>query len=253
MHVHNIFPTLSPSIFRTCAAAGVPTVHTLHNFRIQCASATLYREGQVCEECVQQNSFMPGVSHACYRGSRLGSAVSGAGMALHAYLGTWTSSIDAYIALTEFSANKLGSYRIPRDKVHVKPNFTEDTGLRVKGFQSRVEILHWMRHAKILLLTSLWFEAGLPLVAIEAFSLGLPVVAADIASTGEFVRAGRSGWLFSPGDAEACAAALREAVRSPDAYEERRQRARAFYEIHHTPEANYEQLMRIYARAGARG
>src|ERR1035438_1982979 len=30
VHVHNWFPTLSPSIFRKCSKAGIPVVHTLH-------------------------------------------------------------------------------------------------------------------------------------------------------------------------------------------------------------------------------
>jgi glycosyltransferase involved in cell wall biosynthesis len=129
VHVHNFFPTLSPSIFSACTEAGVPVVHTLHNYRIQCAAATLYRDGKVCEECITSRSFLPGVQHACYRSSRLGSAISGASMALHAEIGTWSSRISAYIALTEFAAEKLGSYRIPRDKIFVKPNFVRDRGV----------------------------------------------------------------------------------------------------------------------------
>ncbi len=129
VHVHNFFPTLSPSVFYACAEAGVPVVHTLHNFRILCAGATLFRDGRVCEECVSQRSFLPGVRHACYRGSRAGSAVTGFGMALHDRLGTWAAKVSAFIALTEFSRDKLGSFRLPRERIFVKPNFTADRGI----------------------------------------------------------------------------------------------------------------------------
>jgi glycosyltransferase involved in cell wall biosynthesis len=128
VHVHNFFPTLSPSIFIACSEAEIPAVHTLHNYRIQCAANSLYRDGQVCEECVSKRSFWPGVQHACYRSSRVGSAVVGFTMAIHGQIGTWSSRISAYIALTKFAAEKLGRFRIPPEKIFVKPNFTIDRG-----------------------------------------------------------------------------------------------------------------------------
>src|SRR4029077_11868426 len=36
VHIHNFFPLLSPSILDACRGAGVPSVMTLHNFRILC-------------------------------------------------------------------------------------------------------------------------------------------------------------------------------------------------------------------------
>jgi len=133
VHVHNFFPTLSPSVFVACSEAGVPVVHTLHNYRIQCAVNSLYRGGQICEECVSSRSFLPGVRHACYRSSRVGSAVVGLTMALHDHVGTWSSRVSAYIALTKFAAEKLGRFRIPPDKIFVKPNFTIDRGMGSGG------------------------------------------------------------------------------------------------------------------------
>jgi glycosyltransferase involved in cell wall biosynthesis len=129
VHIHNFFPTLSPSVFYACAEAGVPVIHTLHNYRILCASATLFRDGHVCEECVSRRSIVPGIRHACYRSSRMGSAVAGLGMAFHDQIGTWASKVSAFIALNTFAADKLGSFRIPRDKIFVKPNFAADRGL----------------------------------------------------------------------------------------------------------------------------
>jgi glycosyltransferase involved in cell wall biosynthesis len=129
VHVHNFFPTLSPSVFYACAEAGVPVVHTLHNYRILCASATLFRDGHVCEECIAQRSVLPGIQHACYRGSHLGSAAAGFGMALHDHLGTWANKVSSFIALSQFAADKFATFRIPRQKIFIKPNFAIDKGL----------------------------------------------------------------------------------------------------------------------------
>ncbi len=132
LHVHNFLPTLSPSIFFAGNRARVPVVQTLHNYRVICANALLYRNGRVCEECIDQQSFLPSVKHACYRGSRMGSAVVGGSMALHARMRTWKERIDRYIVLTDFAAEKLSS-RVPQSLIRVKPNFVPDRGTGTAG------------------------------------------------------------------------------------------------------------------------
>jgi glycosyltransferase involved in cell wall biosynthesis len=128
LHVHNFLPVLSPSVFFAARHNHVPAIQTLHNYRLLCASATMYRDGHVCEECLERRSIIPGIKYGCYRESRLGSAVVGGTVALHNALGTWKGRIDRYIALTDFAARKLGTWRVPGEKVRVKPNFVQDLG-----------------------------------------------------------------------------------------------------------------------------
>jgi len=125
VHVHNWFPTLSASIFNKCRRAGVPAVHTLHNYRLLCAGATLFRDGRVCEDCVGTALRMPGVMHGCYRGSTTGTAVATAGMLTHWATGTWHRSVDRFIALSEFARTKLIEGGLPADKITVKQNFVD--------------------------------------------------------------------------------------------------------------------------------
>ena len=128
LHVHNFFPSISPAIFFAASKYKLSVVQTLHNYRLLCANAMLFRHGRPCEACPIENSFLPGVIHACYRGSRTGSAIVGASTSLHATLGTWSNRIDRYVALTQFAAQKLGRDRIPAEKIRVKPNFAHDQG-----------------------------------------------------------------------------------------------------------------------------
>lgn len=123
VHVHNWFPTISASIFRQCKSANVPVVHTIHNYRLLCVGATLFRDGHVCEDCIGKTFRMPGVRHRCYRESALGSGVGTAGMLAHWAAGTWHQSVDRFVALTEFSRRKLIEGGLPEDKIVVKPNF----------------------------------------------------------------------------------------------------------------------------------
>ena len=52
VHVHNVFPLLSPAVLAACADADVPAVATLHNYTQVCPPGTLQRDGRPCTECV---------------------------------------------------------------------------------------------------------------------------------------------------------------------------------------------------------
>jgi glycosyltransferase involved in cell wall biosynthesis len=125
VHVHNWFPTLSPAIFKKCNEAGIPVLHTLHNYRLLCIKATLFRDGQVCEDCIGSTLRTPGIVHKCYRDSRMGSAVATGAMLTQWAAGTWHRSVDKFIALTEFAKRKMIEGGLPEDKIVVKPNFVD--------------------------------------------------------------------------------------------------------------------------------
>jgi glycosyltransferase involved in cell wall biosynthesis len=126
VHVHNFFPLFSPSVYDACRAAGVPVVQTLHNFRLICAGAVLFRGGRVCEACVGKTIAWPGILYGCYRNSRTGTASLTAMVSLHKAWGTWNKKVDAYIALTKFGRDKLIAGGVPSERLWVKPNFVFD-------------------------------------------------------------------------------------------------------------------------------
>ena len=130
VHVHNVFPVMSPSIYYACREAGVPVVQTLHNYRLFCPAATFFRDGQICEECVQ-HSLWRSVRYACYRNSRPATATVALTLAVHRRRGTWARLVDCYIALTEFARQKFIEVDLPAGKIVVKPNFVyPDPGAR---------------------------------------------------------------------------------------------------------------------------
>jgi glycosyltransferase involved in cell wall biosynthesis len=129
-HFTNTFPLISPSAYAACAAAGVAVVQTLHNFRWLCPAATFFRDGQICEECVD-HSLLRGVAHGCYRDSRAATAVV-AGMIAANRERTLLRHVDRFIALTQFAHGKFVANGFPDDRVRVKPNFLEpDPALEV--------------------------------------------------------------------------------------------------------------------------
>jgi len=128
VHVHNFFPLLSPAVYYACREARVPVVQSLHNFRLLCPSAVLFRDGKVCEECLGRSFAWPGIVHACYRGSRAGTAAIATMQTAHRIGGTWLRYVDAYIAMTEFSRSIFVRGGLPAHKIAVKPNFAPRQG-----------------------------------------------------------------------------------------------------------------------------
>ena len=131
VHVHNTFMMVSPSVYAACRHAGVPVVQTLHNYRLACPEARFYRNGGVCEECLQ-HSLWRGVRHGCYRGSHIETAGVALMLEVHRVLRTWQKMVDCYIALTEFSRRKFIAAGLPEDRLLTKPNFIHpDPGERM--------------------------------------------------------------------------------------------------------------------------
>jgi glycosyltransferase involved in cell wall biosynthesis len=123
LHVQNFFPLWSPSVYYAAQSCGVAVVQTLRNYRLLCVNATLFRDGKPCEDCVGRSVAWPGVRHACYRRSRVGSAVVASMIGLHKARGTWKNKVDVYVALTEFARGKYIQGGLPEEKIIVKPNF----------------------------------------------------------------------------------------------------------------------------------
>ncbi len=130
MHVHNTFPLLSPAVYYAARSRGTAVVQTLHNYRLLCPGATLFRDGEPCEKCHGKPLPWPGIVHGCYRGSRAASAVAATMLATHRLLRTWIRTIAGFVALSRFSRNKFIEAGIPAGKVVVKPNFVHpDPGM----------------------------------------------------------------------------------------------------------------------------
>jgi glycosyltransferase involved in cell wall biosynthesis len=102
---------------------------TLHNYRLMCANGQLFRDGDICEECVGSSPW-PGVRHRCYRGSAALSVPAAGTIALHRRLGTWQRQVDLFLVLNEFARTRFIRIGIPPERIRVKPNFVVDPGPR---------------------------------------------------------------------------------------------------------------------------
>ncbi len=85
--------------------------------------------------------------------------------------------------------------------------------------------------------------------AVEAQAMGVPVIAADHGGARETVAPGETGWLTAPGDAQALAAALQDALAaSADRRAAMAAAARARVVQHFSKESLQKATLGVYAR-----
>lgn len=141
VHVHNTWFALSPAVFPSLKAAGYPVVVTIHNYRLACVNALLYRDGGPCQDCVGRLPW-PGVIHRCYRGSAAQSGMVAVTIATHRLRRTWERDVDRFIVLSRFAADILIRAGIPKDRIVVKPNVVNDPGPRPRPPSAGNSILY---------------------------------------------------------------------------------------------------------------
>ena len=122
VHAHNTFPLISPAIFHSIGKRAA-RVLTLHNYRLFCPAAIPMRDGGVCTKCLEKRSSLPSMIFGCFRGSRIATLPVACSVSLHRIMGTWINEVDAFICLSEFQRKLMIEAGLPKEKVHVKPNF----------------------------------------------------------------------------------------------------------------------------------
>ncbi|KZD58120.1 MULTISPECIES: glycosyltransferase [Bacillus] len=126
VHVHNTLNLISPSVYYAAFSTKTPVIQTIHNFRLLCPGALFYRDGQICEDCVDKG-LKCAVTNKCYRGSKIQTLACVFTLKIHRFLGTYKKL--NYICLTEFNKEKLLQLNkgkkqiIDPNKVFIKPNF----------------------------------------------------------------------------------------------------------------------------------
>ena len=157
VHIHNLFPTLSPAVIRTIPPR-VRVVMTLHNFRLLCLPATLLREGMVCELCVGRSTWS-GVRHRCYRNSLPGSIALSTSLAAHRRLGTF-DRIDRFLAVSQFVKAKHVEAGVSAERISIKPNFVNASPRRTGPGSYFLSVGRLSAEKGIHVLVDAWKEVG---------------------------------------------------------------------------------------------
>lgn len=120
VHIHNLFPLISPSILSTCRRARIPVVMTMHNFRLVCPNALLLRDGELCRLCLGGHEWW------CIRTNCEGTLGRSVGYALRT---AWArrrryflDNVNLFLCLSAFQRGLFIGENFPDDRCIVVPN-----------------------------------------------------------------------------------------------------------------------------------
>jgi glycosyltransferase involved in cell wall biosynthesis len=122
-YVHNIYPLISPSLYHTLHACGVPILQVVHDFRPFCANGWFYTHGRICDVCKNGN-HLHAIRNKCYKGSYILSGIYAAAMDRCRRSGA-LDKVDAFLCLTDFTRGILTELGIPPHKLFVRPNIID--------------------------------------------------------------------------------------------------------------------------------
>lgn len=125
VHIHNVFPLISPAVIRVAKYFGTPVVHRVHNDEHTCVSGAHFRDGRQCDECIGRRVALPAIQHGCYRGSRPLSAARV--LAGNAHRSTWRM-VDKFLVPRPFMMSRLLTAGIDEKQIAVTPSYVPDPG-----------------------------------------------------------------------------------------------------------------------------
>ena len=122
VHIHNLYPLISPAILPVIKKYNIPIVMTVHNYRLLCPNGLFFTKGNICEKCTGVGKELNCITNNCEA-----SLFKSTGYALRNFWARnrkyYSSNIDSYFCLTEFQKNKLVTNGFDAEKCTVIPNF----------------------------------------------------------------------------------------------------------------------------------
>jgi glycosyltransferase involved in cell wall biosynthesis len=122
LHVHNLNPLFGTRVLAAARAAGARVVMHLHNYRLFCAIAIAYRDGDTCTRCKGPNTAS-GLLLRC-RGSVVEAAVYATGLARQQR--RILPLVDRFVVPSRAAAEQLAHFGMPDSLMDVVHNFLPD-------------------------------------------------------------------------------------------------------------------------------
>lgn len=134
VHIHNLYPLISPAILPVIKKMRIPIVMTVHNYRLLCPNGLFFQHGSICEKCTDLYKEWNCVIHNCED-----SVLKSTGYALRNFWARvnkyYLENVDIYSCLTQFQKDKLTSHKFPVENCVVLPNFYDN---EIKKFEYQI-------------------------------------------------------------------------------------------------------------------
>jgi len=124
VHVHNLYPLISPAVLKQIKAMNVPIVMTVHNYRLSCPNGLYFSKNEICERC------NGGKEWNCIIRNCESNYVKSTGYALRNFYARikkhYLNNVDRYLCLTEFQKGKMIENGYPRNRITIIPNMYKE-------------------------------------------------------------------------------------------------------------------------------
>ena len=121
VHLHNTYHHLSPSILGPLARRRVPTVMTLHDYKLACPTYRFLDNGTVCQACLGGH-FTQAVRRRCKDGSLASSAAMAAELAIHTALRAYRH-VQVFVCPSRFMVGRMAAAGVFPDRLRWLPHF----------------------------------------------------------------------------------------------------------------------------------
>ncbi|SEM27794.1 Glycosyltransferase Family 4 [Syntrophus gentianae] len=123
-HVHNMYGRLTTSVLDVLSQRRIPTLMTLHDYKVVCPSYRFMFENHICEDCKGARYYMAVKNH-CHKNSFAASAM----VAMESYFNEWFNrykkNVRYFISPSRFLENKLIEFGWPERQIKFVPNFLD--------------------------------------------------------------------------------------------------------------------------------
>lgn len=124
VHIHNLYPFISPAVLPLCRKAGVPVIMTVHNYRLICPTGLFLRDGKPCENCL-----LNGNERDCLRYNCENDIIRSLGFTLRNAVARrrrfYIDNVDYFCCLTDFQRKKLIQAGFASEKIRVMHNYVK--------------------------------------------------------------------------------------------------------------------------------
>lgn len=129
-HLHNIYHQLTLSLLDELSRRRIPTVMTMHDWKVACPAYTLFTEGQPCRRC-PSGSVLHAVRHRCVKSSAPASAIAATEAWITRRRGSY-GKVQRFIAPSRFAVEIAALGGIEKRRVAHVPNFLPDDEMNIE-------------------------------------------------------------------------------------------------------------------------
>ena len=147
-HLHNVYYQISPNIINILKKHNIPVIMTLHDYKLICPNYKLFNQNKICTKC-EGKQFYHCFTNKCVKNSYPKSLLAMLEAYYQKHISKAYDKIDVFIAPSQFMKKMCVTFGIPKEKIIVLNNFTEDSNTPfIKKNPSNNYLLYFGRLSK---------------------------------------------------------------------------------------------------------